>query len=170
MWPSTLELQALQPAHAHALQLLMLSLPGRDRRMRFGHALDDAALCGWTQRLPWNEQRAWGLWAGDDLGLVAALHLFDTAQAHVCELAVVVHPRLRRRGLGSLLLHTAIAQAPDVHTLLCAHGHPFIRALSVRHRWPVTPWGLQAGWRVVVRRPVACALPGVCQAPVKSEV
>ncbi|WP_019560865.1 MULTISPECIES: GNAT family N-acetyltransferase [Caldimonas] len=169
MWPSTLELQRLQPAHAHALQVLMLSLSRADRHARFGHALDDAALCAWVEALDWQTQRAWGLWAAPDVGLVAALHLFDMDQARSHELAVVVHPRLRRRGLARLLLQAALAQAPEVSRLWCAHAHPFIRAECAHHGWSLRHAGPQGGFEIGLRPDSTAQVPPLAS-PVKCRV
>ena len=132
MWPSTLELSPLLPAHRGALGLHLLALARDDRHARFGLTLSDEAVLRWVAQLNWPRQRWWGAWLQDDLGLQAALQLTPTRRTGAWELTMTVNAPLRGRGLGTALLASAMAQMPEVQTLLCQHGHAALPAMARR--------------------------------------
>lgn len=130
MFLSNLEIYRLLPAHRSALGLHLLSLSSDDRYDRFGMALQDETILKWVSNIDWQSQRWWGAWLPSDIGLVGALQLSPCRQENAWELAITVNALIRRHGIGSLLLASAVEQSSDVHLLLCQHGHKAMRAIS----------------------------------------
>ena len=132
MWPSSLDISPLLPAHRGALGLHLLALPAEHRYARFGATMSDEAVLRWVARLGWERQRCWGAWLPGDLGLVGVMQLAHTRQPGSWELALTVATALHGRGVGTTLLATALGQMPDVQQLVCQHGHAAIFAMAKR--------------------------------------
>lgn len=82
-----------------------LALDAGDRRLRFGAALADEALCALEERIDFDRDEIFGI-AGDDLRLEAVVHVaFYPGKA---ELGLSVLPGARGRGLGSALFSRAV--------------------------------------------------------------
>lgn len=145
MWPSTLEISPLLPAHRGALGLHLLALSRDDRHARFGMTLCDEAVLRWVARIAWSRQRWWGAWLQGDLGLLGALQLTPTRRAGAWELSLTVIEQLRSRGLGTALLASAMGQMPDVSCLVCQHGHAAMPAMARRLGYSVRMRGQQPG-------------------------
>ena len=112
-----------------------------DRYQRFGLRMSDEALWRWAQDLPLVSHRWWGAWlppatSGDHL-LAGVLQLTPTTIPACCELALSVLAPVRRSGIATRLLETALTEAPALRQLVCHHGHTAVHAMAV-------PLGLEA--------------------------
>lgn len=133
MSPWTIEIQPLHAGHRHALQLHLMGLDAADRHARFGATLGDAALLAWVRQVEWASHGWWGAWSpAADAGLLGALQLTPTRHAGTCELALTVNPAIRRRGVATALLQTAVAAraGAGLATLVCQHGHPAVLRMA----------------------------------------
>lgn len=133
-----LEVSPLLPSHRGAVGLHLLSLSPDDRYDRFGMAMKDEALLGWTSGIDWKTQRWWGAWLPQDVGLIGALQLSPSRRPGAWELAMTVSEPIRRQGVGSRLLSTAVAQSPEVSDLICQHGHAAIHVMAKRLGYRIT--------------------------------
>lgn len=147
MWPSTLEISLLLPAHRGALGLHLLALAPYDRHARFGVTMRDEAVLAWVAQLAWHRQRWWGAWLGD-LGLLGALQLTPTRQAGTWELAMTVSAPVRGQHLGTRLMSAAIGQMPEVKQLVCHHGHAAVHLMARRLGYGISVRGEQLRLRV----------------------
>ncbi len=139
MWLSNLELRPLSVTHRGALGVHLLSLTPEDRYARFGLTLSDEAVLGWVERLRWDDHHWWGAWMTHDadLGLLGSLQLSASASPGDWELGLSVAEPLRRRGLGRLLLSTALNHLPQVQRIVCHHGHPAVENMLRRLGHPL---------------------------------
>lgn len=142
----------LTPGHRAALQLHLLSLDADDRYHRFGMPLSDERLQAWAQAVPLAGGLWWGAWGPADTGLLGALQLAPTTQAHVHELALTVSPTARRQGVGTSLLAAAAGAActGGLRTLVCEHGHPAVAAMARRLGYSLHPRTANQGLRLEV--------------------
>jgi GNAT superfamily N-acetyltransferase len=91
-----------------ALEPHFLALDGEDRRLRFGAALNDAAVRAYLARIDFERDAAFGVF-NDELHLIGAAHV-ARSDGHA-ELGVSVLPGHRGRGIGGALLVRAHMRA-----------------------------------------------------------
>lgn len=133
-----IEIAWLGHHHAAALGVHLLALNDDDRYARFGHRLNDAAVLRWVRRIDWQRDGWLGAWWAAEDALVGVLQLAplstEMANAGTVEVAITVLPLLRRQGLATRLLATALVDERLAHCrlLLCHHGHPAVFALANR--------------------------------------
>jgi len=134
MWPLTIEIGPLGEKDRPALGLHMLALDADDRRSRFGLGLGDASVLAWVHHIRWQETQWTGAWGEPGLGLLGAVQLAPTGRAGHWELAMTVARPLRRQGLGTALLASALRDgtAHSVRGLVCLHGHPSLHGMARR--------------------------------------
>jgi ribosomal protein S18 acetylase RimI-like enzyme len=98
----------LGPSHRHLVAAHLTALPAADRYKRFGHAISDASIATYVQRLHFARDAMFGA-VGVEGELFGFGHLaFD---ADNTEFAISVAPAARRQGLGLALLSRAAAHA-----------------------------------------------------------
>jgi GNAT superfamily N-acetyltransferase len=86
----------------------LLSLPSRDRALRFGAALASRTIASYVERLDFGRDAVFGV-HDHNLALVGVAHVaFDGGDA---ELGVSVLPQHRRCGLGAALFRRAVEHA-----------------------------------------------------------
>ncbi len=105
--------RTLLPAELPALRDLLLRLGRDDRALRFGAAVDDAAIGAHCRRLEQAGLGAQVIGAFEDGGLVAAAELWFSAgpPPRSCEVAIAVDAPWRGRGIGGVLLGRAVLAA-----------------------------------------------------------
>ena len=91
-----------------ALEAHLLALGGQDRRLRFGAALNDAAVSAYVERIDFERDALFGVF-DDALRLAGAAHVARNG-AHA-ELGVSVLEDHRGRGIGGALLARAHLRA-----------------------------------------------------------
>ena len=136
----SIDIHPLEAGHRHAMQLHLMGLDAADRHARFGCTLSDTALIAWAQGIDWRQDRWWGAWTADaEQGLLGALQLTPTRQSGTWELALTVHPALRRQGVATALLKTAAGagKGAAVTTLVCENGHPAVPRMARTLGWRV---------------------------------
>ena len=107
----------------------LLSLPPRDRGLRFGMALAPHAIASYVARLDFARDAIFGV-HDHDLALVGVAHVaFEGREA---ELGVSVLPRHRRRGIGDALFRRAVEHARNRSAAVLAmqwlsHNTPMLR-------------------------------------------
>ncbi|WP_369959067.1 GNAT family N-acetyltransferase [Limnohabitans sp. T6-5] len=101
-------------------------------------SIKDEALLSWVADIDWQTQRWWGAWLPNDLGLIGALQLSPSRQSGQWELAMTVSAPIRRRGVGAVLLSTAVEQTPEVECLVCHHGHIAVIAMTKKLGYKLT--------------------------------
>lgn len=133
-----IEIAWLGHHHTAALGIHLLALDSDDRYARFGHRLTDTAVLRWVRRIDWKRDGWMGAWWAAEDALVGALQLAplptETATAGTVEVAITVLPLLRRQGLATRLLASALVDDRMAHCrrLLFQHGHPAVFALARR--------------------------------------
>jgi GNAT superfamily N-acetyltransferase len=120
----------LGPAHRTHIESHLRSLPTDDRRMRFGHAISDAALAAYVRRIRFHRDAAFG--AFDDSGTIRAFgHLAFEAGGEAAELGISVDAAVRKQGVGLALRERAAAHARNRgHTRLVMAYLPENTALA----------------------------------------
>jgi GNAT superfamily N-acetyltransferase len=102
----------LDRTHRAAITAHLLTLAREDRRLRFGATLDDAAVRGYVERIDFERDAVFGVFA-DDLSLAGVAHVASAGAA--AEFGVSVVPDVRGRGVGSALFARAGVHARTHH-------------------------------------------------------
>lgn len=116
-------IRSLCERHRARVLAHLLSLPARDRYLRFGYVATDAQIARYVDNLDFEQDEVFGIF-NRKLELVAMAHLAylpDTAHAHhMAEFGVSVVPHARSRGLGARLFDHAVLHARnrDIDTML----------------------------------------------------
>lgn len=132
MWQSKLELSSLASTHRNALSAHLLCLSAEDRYERFDANLRNEALPQWIAGIDWQQQRWWGAWFPQTRVLVGSLQLVPTPEPGTWDIGLTVIEGLRRQGIGTMLLATAMAHMPALRHLTGHCGHPAITAIGER--------------------------------------
>lgn len=104
----TLPIHRLSPDLRPTLVAHFLSLPPRDRCLRFGTGLAPRVIADYVQRIDFNRDAVFGV-QDDSLALVGVAHVaFDGQRA---ELGLSVLPEHRHRGVADALFKRAAAHA-----------------------------------------------------------
>jgi RimJ/RimL family protein N-acetyltransferase len=105
--------RTLLPAELPALRDLLLRLGREDRALRFGAAVDDAAIEAHCRRLGQAGLGAQVIGAFEDGRLIAVAELWFSAAPppRSCEVAIAVDAPWRGRGIGGVLLGRAVLAA-----------------------------------------------------------
>jgi GNAT superfamily N-acetyltransferase len=103
----------LAPCDAMAVRRHYLSLCPRDRALRFGVAKSDEAVARYCASIDWNRARLIGFFAQPGLRGLLELSTPLPRAGQSREGAIVVAPEWRRRGVGRLLMRTAVDLAQD---------------------------------------------------------
>lgn len=152
----TLEL----PRHelgAYAVHLL--ALDAGDRRLRFGNAIDDAAIRSYVHRIDADRDAIFGV-IDDDLELVGAAHMARGGRH--AELGISVLAGHRRRGVGAALLQRAQLHArnwgvAEFFTHCLRENTPLMR-LARRHGMQIVAEGGEADGFIALPAPDASSL------------
>lgn len=154
MSPWTLEIRPLAVGDRQAVCAHWLDLDPQDRYQRFGLSLSDEALWRWAQGIDGSTQRGWGAWrctgSGRTPRLAGVLQLTPARHGPCSELALSVQAPLRRLGIGTRLLVSALASTPTTHALICHHGHVAVLTMAARLGLSVTRSSDGSVW---LRRP-----------------
>lgn len=134
----------------------LLALDADDRRLRFGQAINDAAIRGYVERIDAGRDTIFGV-IDADLALVGAAHL--ARGAHYAELGVSVLAGHRRRGVGAALLQRAQLHArnwgiPEFFTH-CLRENASLMRLARRHGMQVIVEGGEADGFIALPPPDA---------------
>jgi GNAT superfamily N-acetyltransferase len=119
--------------HERALALeLLLGMDAEDRHRRFGRAMSDEGIRAYVARMDWDETTVLGAFDAH-ARVIGILELTDLPHGS-CEIAVVVAPAQRGRGVGLALMHRALLKA-RVHgrervMLLCQADNEPMRRLA----------------------------------------
>ena len=105
LWPVE---RALVPDH-------LLRLDSEDRRFRFFQSINDTSIIDYCERIDWAQTAFFGFFDKDDLRGMAELVLPRAACAGEAEIALTVERSYRNRGIGSDLVHRALAHARNRH-------------------------------------------------------
>jgi len=101
----------------------LMTLSAEDRQRRFGHVISDERLAAYTQSMDFERDALFGVY-DRALRLAALVHLafgaLGALPEAMAEFGISVLPRMRGRGVGSLLFdHAAtLARNRGVHTLM----------------------------------------------------
>lgn len=139
---------------AYALHLIALD-PG-DRRLRFGQAIDDAAIRSHVNRIDTDRDAIFGV-IDNDLALVGAAHV--ARGEHYAELGISVLASHRRRGVGAALLQRAQLHArnwgiAEFFTHCLRENAPLMR-LARRHGLQIVAEGGEADGFIALPAPDA---------------
>lgn len=127
-----IDIRGLDRADAPMLAAHLLRLPPEDRHSRFNAATKDEAIAAYVGQLDW--RRAFVFGAVIDGELRAVVELVPLAGGTDAEVALSVEPQMQHRGLGRVLLLTAMIAArhlglQTIH-LIYQPGNPGMRALA----------------------------------------
>ena len=130
-----LPVRALSERHRDRVLKHLLTLPSRDRQLRFGQNASDEQLGHYVQGLDFVRDEICGVF-DRRLELVALAHLAFGGGAAVPEFGVSVHPRLRGRGIGGRLFEHAIRGARNrgAHSLAIHIARDNTAMLSIVRR------------------------------------
>jgi RimJ/RimL family protein N-acetyltransferase len=105
--------QRLNPRHRDDIVRHLLQLPADDRRLRFGRAIQDAAVRNYVEGIDFERDRVFGV-LGPALELIGVAHLALDPAAQVAELGLSVDPTRRVKGYGYALLQRALLHAANL--------------------------------------------------------
>jgi GNAT superfamily N-acetyltransferase len=108
--PAPLTGQRLTEADEGRVLAHLQALSAEDRRSRFGHGVNDAALQRWVAGLDWQGQWLWHPHTASD-PVQALMHLAPAGPPLTWEVGLSVDPALRGQGWGRLLMTHALDQA-----------------------------------------------------------
>ncbi len=148
--------RTLLPAELPALRDLLLRLGREDRALRFGAAVDDAAVEAHCRRLGQAGLGAQVIGAFEDGRLIAAAELWFSAgpPPRSCEVAIAVDAPWRGQGIGGVLLGRAVLAArnrwADRLQLSCLPENRPMQSLASRftHELRVREGGAEAEIRL----------------------
>lgn len=132
----------------------LLALGADDRRLRFGHAIDDAGIRSYVERIDTERDALFGV-IDDDLALVGAAHV--ARGEHYAELGISVLASHRRRGVGAALLQRAQLHArnwciPEFFAHCLRENAPLMR-LAQRHGMQIVAEGDEADGFIALPAP-----------------
>ena len=136
----------------------LLSLPLRDRGLRFGAALAPSAIASYVERLDFDRDAVFGV-HDHNLALVGVAHVaFERREA---ELGVSVLPHHRRRGIGGALFRRAIEHARNrsavALAMQCLSANTAILRLTHRFGVDMVLRGTETHGRLELLRPSAAS-------------
>ena len=132
----------LGPGHRRHIEFHLQSLTPDDRRLRFGHAISNAALATYVRRIRYQRDAAFG--AFDDRGTIRAFgHLAFAASGEPAELGISVDPAARKQGVGLALLERAAAHARN-------RGHAMLVMGYLPENTALVSLARRAGMQIVV--------------------
>ena len=105
--------QRLTPRHRPEILRHLLRLPPEDRRLRFGRAIQDAAIHAYVAGLDLERDRVFGI-LDAELELTGVAHLALDAPGDLAELGLSVDPSCRGRGHGFALLQRGVLHAANL--------------------------------------------------------
>lgn len=111
------------------LKTHFLALPPEDIYLRFGHALNAAAITDYVEYINFERDAVFGVY-GDNLELIGAAHLAPLGEA--AELGISVLRGHRGRGVGAAIFERAIAHARNLN-LDSLFVHFLAENLVMRH-------------------------------------
>ena len=103
----------LGPRHSPEILRHLLRLPAEDRRLRFGRAIQDAAIAAYVASLDFDRDRVFGI-LDADLELTGVAHLALDTPADLAELGLSVDPACRGCGYGFALLQRGVLHAANL--------------------------------------------------------
>lgn len=105
--------QRLSPQHRPEILRHLLRLPPEDRRLRFGRAIQDAAVAAYVTSLDFDRDRIFGI-LDAELELSGVAHLALDTPADLAELGLSVDPACRGLGYGFALLQRGVLHAANL--------------------------------------------------------
>lgn len=106
----------LDDSHRPLVLAHLLALSAEDRRLRFSHALGDAAIAKYVSNINFQDDSLFGIFGRDD-ALLGVVHmgLLETVSQANCpksaELGLSLNADMRGHGLGTLLFQRALRRA-----------------------------------------------------------
>jgi GNAT superfamily N-acetyltransferase len=107
----------------------LMTLSREDRRLRFGATLDDAAVSDYVDRIDFERDAVFGVFA-DDLSLAGVAHV--ASGGATAEFGVSVAPDARGRGVGSALFARANMHA-RTHLIREMYMHCLLENRTMMH-------------------------------------
>jgi len=105
--------QRLKPGHRPEILRHLLRLPAHDRRLRFGRAIQDAAVESYVVQLDFERDRVFGI-LSPGLELLGVAHLALDPGHQLAELGLSVDPGCRGMGYGFALLQRGVLHAANL--------------------------------------------------------
>lgn len=109
-------IRSLGPRHRRRIAAHLKALDAEDRRLRFGHAVGDAQIDAYVNRIDFDRDEVFGIF-NRRLELIAMAHLAYAAAPEggwrpaMVEFGVSVSPAARGRGYGARLFERAVVHA-----------------------------------------------------------
>jgi GNAT superfamily N-acetyltransferase len=122
------EVRTLNADHLADIQQLLTGLDQASRCARFGWASNDAALDAHAQDAVAHASSIFGVFV--ERQLRGVLEIYHGSASNPAEVALIVAPDWRRRGLGWMLLQAAMHWAAEVDA-------GTMRLIFSRHNWPM---------------------------------
>jgi RimJ/RimL family protein N-acetyltransferase len=109
---AAIAVQRLNPKHREDIARHLQQLPENDRRLRFGHAVQDQAIRDYVDGIDFERDCVFGI-HGQALELIGVAHLALDPKEKVAELGLSVDPSSRVRGHGFALLQRSVLHAAN---------------------------------------------------------
>ena len=133
-------IRELYPEESAKVQAFLLALSEHDRYRRFGRPMSDEVLRHYAARIDWDASVLLGAFDAH-AELIGVLELADAAAA--CEIAIVVAPAHRARGIGRALMDRALLETKvrgcERAVLLCRMDNEPMRRLARSAGLQATP-------------------------------